>query len=489
MSESPWLQLHPASVAVNLLPRTWRFIRSAWPFLVAMLYGGRDGMVSLVDMALLTVFFASAVGGTIVHWATLRYRMANGLLEIKSGLLNRQLRTIDPARVQNVEMTQSMFHRMAGLVEVRIETASGAEAEGLLSALTREEAAALVDALRAGQKVSALEQEEEIVIAHGLRELLLFGVTDARWGAAVVVFGLFLEGMPFSGPDQLLGLSSHGFEMALLIPAILVGTWLMSTVTAVVRYYGFRLIRGPHGWIAEHGLFTRRRVEIRVGKLQTVTVLQPWLRRKLGFASLEFVTAASQGPNTRLSQAMIPVVPDERLDEVLRILAPGGEGWADLQLQPPDPKALVRGLVAAGVRSALIAGAATFWLWPWGLLAWLWVPTSLWIARLDHRNQGWSVDDHRLVTRKGFLDRRTEWMPRGKVQSSVAAQGPLLARYGLGLLRVRAAGSAVTLPPLAWKTCVEIGARLSKARRPLHPLPAAAEGEANGTTPLLPTGP
>ena len=64
--------------------------------------------------------------------------------EMQSGLLNRQVRVIPPERIQNVELTRNVFHRMSGLVEVRVETASGTDIEGQLSALSEHEALALM---------------------------------------------------------------------------------------------------------------------------------------------------------------------------------------------------------------------------------------------------------------------------------------------------------------------------------------------------------
>ena len=75
-----------------------------------------------------------------IHWATLRYRIHAGRLEIRQGLLNRSARTIDPARIQNIELVQNLFHTWSGLVELRIETAGEQTTEGLLSALSVEDA-------------------------------------------------------------------------------------------------------------------------------------------------------------------------------------------------------------------------------------------------------------------------------------------------------------------------------------------------------------
>ena len=138
-----WQRLHPMSLAVNLVPRMAVFVRAFWPILVLWWVGGVSA-ASMVDGTLLMLFFLVPMAQTAVHFFTLRYRMEEGRLEIQHGLLNRQARVIDPDRVQNVELTRNLFQRPFGLVEVRIETASGTDVEGMLSALRREDAEALV---------------------------------------------------------------------------------------------------------------------------------------------------------------------------------------------------------------------------------------------------------------------------------------------------------------------------------------------------------
>ena len=123
-----WRSLEPASLLVNLLPDLWRTARAAWPLLLAVFVGG--GIANVVNLGLLTVFFGSAIGRTVLHFLTLRYRLHEGKLEIRTGLIGRRFRVIDPGRIQNVEIVQNVFHKLAGLVELRIETAGDAGAEG-----------------------------------------------------------------------------------------------------------------------------------------------------------------------------------------------------------------------------------------------------------------------------------------------------------------------------------------------------------------------
>ncbi|NOY26891.1 MAG: PH domain-containing protein, partial [Oligoflexia bacterium] len=121
--QTPWKSLHPASLAVNLVPQAWRTARRAWPIFLAIILGGQDIGVQAGDLTLILLFFGLTLARTLVHFLTLHYRLHDGRLEIKSGLIHRQTRTIDPKRIQNVELVRNLFHRATGLVELRVETA------------------------------------------------------------------------------------------------------------------------------------------------------------------------------------------------------------------------------------------------------------------------------------------------------------------------------------------------------------------------------
>ena len=126
-SSATWKRIHPASVWVNLLPLTWRTIRQFWPVLILAMVGGQSGF-HVVDMLVLMATVGVGAVSSFVHYATLRYRVHDGKLEIRQGILHRQSRVIDPARIQNVERVRNPFHKIAGLVEVRLETAGDVRA-------------------------------------------------------------------------------------------------------------------------------------------------------------------------------------------------------------------------------------------------------------------------------------------------------------------------------------------------------------------------
>ncbi len=479
-SEVSWKGLHPVSLLVNLVPRTWQTIRSSWWLLAAAFFGvGRvgpsDGLV-FIDLGFVILFFLIAIGNTVVHFLTLRYRVAGGRLEMKSGILNRQVRVISAERIQNVEMVRNIFHRLSGMVEVRIETASGTEVEGLLSALSVDEARALIrelDEAREDAPRVASETQEEAPPFHrnSALDLAWYGITSTQLSGVAVAIGLILEGLtlgtePSDQVARTTGLFAGLGGLALLL-ALVTGAWLVGTISAVVRHYGFRLSRNDQALVAQQGLLTSRRAVLRLRKVQLVTIVEPVLRRLAGFASVGIETAAARegGDGTQRSEAMVPYVAQRDVPTVVGAAVPLGDLVpAEASLQPPHPRALVRAIAASVTRSAILAGVLTWWLFPYGLMAWLLVPIGVYSAWLDHRHQGWLLTDDLLISRRGWFNRRTWLLARKKIQSTIVAQGPISRRYDLGVVQVRVAGNAVELPAMAWGDALELQARLLRER-------------------------
>ena len=74
---------------------------------------------------------------------------------IARGLIWKRERHIPYARVQNIELVQHAAHRLAGVAVVRLDTGTGAGAEGELSVLSLDAVAELRDAVRVGRRGEA----------------------------------------------------------------------------------------------------------------------------------------------------------------------------------------------------------------------------------------------------------------------------------------------------------------------------------------------
>ncbi|MDY7226077.1 PH domain-containing protein [Hyalangium rubrum] len=500
-TEFPWQRLHPASALANLLPVTLRLLRGmAVPLVTLALVSRKDGELARL-LVPASVFFILSLAFTVLHALSTRYRLAGGRLEIVSGFVFRRTRTIDVTHVQNTEVVQPFTHRLLGLVQVKIETASGLKSEGELSALSPEKAQELISALQTARGAAAPTAEaapvtEELIVQNSPRDLVRYGATATGLGVGAVLVGLALDEVEASRvvfrvlERRWEAWAGSGVLWVGVVVGVLVALTLLlvgNGVVAAVRYHGFRLAKAGERFQASFGLLTRRQVGLNLHRIQLVTVDEPLPRRWLRFGSVEVETAGLRTGEANVEQAevVVPVVAAERMSTVVRELVPELPGeLSELTLNPPHPRALWRARVRAVVSGSLVALLLTGLLWPWGALAWGLLPLELWRAWLDHRHQGWLLTEHLVIVRTGFWRRRTSVLRRGRIQSVSAVQGPLERRHGLGHAQVAVAGANVSLPSVAWEEALRLLDVLSPRRpRPsTPPVPVAPSDDVPQTT-------
>ena len=478
-ANEPWSSLHPASVAVNLVPRAWRTLRSSWIILVAIVFGSASLGESLFNLWLIVMFMAFPVFDAIVHYFTLRYRIIDGRLQIRTGLLNRQLRDISPDRIQNIERVQNLFQKAANLVEVRIETASGADTEGLLSALDEAQAEKLMEQLNAlrGAEPKDATEEFPIIAKNDLSDLLWYSVTATRFGITAVFFGFCIEALQFIEPErveQISGVLGFLGAFAILVGAI-VGAWLLDLVSTILRHYKNTLIDTGRSLISEEGLLTKRRLELPIAKVQVVSTRRPLLRRMMDFGTVHIETASGHagGDGTLLSKAIIPVVKTSELHRICTHAIPAFTSrFEDISWNPPHPMAFRRAAIRSTIRIGVLTLILTLFIGTSGLLLSLTWPLLMGMVWLDHEYQGWHISKNVVLTRRGFLDRRIHLVARSKLQSLDVNQGPLMRRWGLGRLALHVAGNTILLPDLSLTKATSL-------QRSLLPRVAFEAGSAN----------
>ncbi|RKH34989.1 hypothetical protein D7Y13_30180 [Corallococcus praedator] len=484
-NEVPWKRLSAKAPLAALVPLTSTVGRMLLGALLPTYFAGERGLPWVLWIIVGTLALLLLAAG-LYEVATLSYRVDGRQLEIRSGIFTRTSRFIEAARVQNTEVLQPFVSKLLGLVEVKVETASGGKADGHLRGLTPEDAQALIQALQAvrgeGPAAAVLPGEavqgERVLSEARLGALLLYGATALGLGVLAVVMGALHEITETFHKLLLPWMEAHWEAvaapgmgwLAATVAALagLFGLWLVSGVRAVLRFHGFRLVDTGTHLRAVGGLITRRQVTVRRARIQQVVLDEPLLRRTLGFGSVEVETAGVRAGKeaTERAELLVPVVSTASMPGLLREFVPELPDAIDaLPLKPAHPKALLRARIRAVGLSVLVAAPAT-WFWgAWGALAWGLLPAQLLAAWFDWRFQGWLITDALVVVRQGFWRRRTTVVQRSRIQSVRARQGPLERGYGIGHVRIDVAGSYVVLPSVGWEEAQSL-IDLLPARRP-----------------------
>jgi len=461
-------RLHPATILIEVLRRIGSFAYIVLIALLADFLGERRGS-DWTEVAILGVLVLGAAGA-VLRYVSVRFGIGNQRLVIRSGILNRQVRTIPLDRIQNIDLRRGILHRALRVVDVSIETAAGGRAEAELSALSEAEAERLkAELLETRQQAAGTSPEAEahktpteadegeVIWRASLSDLLLAGATENRAGVIVAglaglwyTFGAALQGR-FAEQFQRtyeswLGAGGRGTAFLIIagITLLIVAGWLVSIVLAVVRYYGFVLRRRGNDLRRRYGLFTQFETVLPLGRIQLLRIQAPWPRRLLRCCSVYVETAASvleaEGGG---SAALSPLVRWRRLPALCREVFPELD-LEQVKWNSVSRLTIRRGMIRYTVAGLIVLGLASLYLHGYALWG---LPVVFILARgaayARFRALGYAEQGQFVLARAGVWTRRIWVVPHSKVQFVSVSQSPFQRRLKLANLEVQTAGSRV----------------------------------------------
>jgi putative membrane protein len=468
--------------------------------MLAILFGVAFVVSSFdADWLLMFSVVSSTLGLVAVafRWWFRTYTVTEERLLLDEGVLRRRNRVVPFARVQQVNVTQELFHRLFGVAALEVETAGeGGTSSISLRVLRRADAEALrsfalerrrvlsqitadggrasrVGEGRAGAGAGAAAgtagvtgdgdelaptrvppfaaertlgrmTTDDLVIAGVTRSVVLgAAAVYAALGAPWLAVGAAADGMALAGLQSL---------AVLLGGVVLVGllTALTSMTRSLLRDWGWTLTEQGDDLHVRRGLLEVRSQSLPRRRIQQVTIVDNPVRRLLGVVSVAVHTAAMPGSH-QMTTVQVPLVRRSELDAFLTALM--GPAWVLPPLQPRSETARRRALRRRALLLLVICGTPVVWqprvLWillPLALAAWPWGVTA-------HRRAGLAVTGDRVVFASGVLHHRIDVAPRNRIQSTRTSASPLQRRVGLATLHADLAGTT-------WRGPLRLSARL-----------------------------
>jgi len=240
--------------------------------LLAVVQGGASGVSGLIGILLVMVLIYGVYETAYVQ--AYEYRLDGDTVDIKSGVVSKREREIPFERIQNVDIAQNAIQRVLGIAEVRMETAGGGESEARLRYVSRQEASRLQELISRRKRGDTTERDpgasDDILFELSDTELGILGITSANVRLLGLLSALVVFGSPVAAEQVSLRLELLLFLGPVLAIVALVLLWAVSGVQAVLRYYGFRLLRHDEELRYERGLLQRYNGTIPLSKIQTL---------------------------------------------------------------------------------------------------------------------------------------------------------------------------------------------------------------------------
>nr|WP_082900027.1 PH domain-containing protein [Rhodococcus phenolicus] len=370
----------------------------------------------------------------VLRWFTTTYRIGPAHVELRRGLLQRQVLSIPRSRIRSVDVDRRVMHRLLGLASVRIGTgqATGGghdrnrfELDGLAIGAVPALREALLSAHPApedpvGTTTPAARTEIEVArLQPSWVRYAPFSTTGLVAVAAVVglafQYGIG-ETLAESGTVQR-GISWATTAGPVVAVAVAVVVLLaIASAAACVRYlllYGNLLVTDDgHALRIGHGLLRVRHSTLDRARLRGAVLREPLALRIAGGARLDAImtgVAAERGE----SSLLLPAAPAAEAHRVATAVV-RDPALPETPLEPHGPAARRRrytraaGPVLAVLAAAAVAAAVTGRTVPAAVWigAGLLVPVAVVLAWDRYRSLGHAVRPGWLITRSGSLDRQ-----------------------------------------------------------------------------------
>ncbi|WP_372503799.1 PH domain-containing protein [[Mycobacterium] manitobense] len=397
----------------------------------------------------------ATVGYGVARWFTTTYRIDADEVQLRAGVLQRNVLSVPRNRIRSVSTDARLLHRVFGLTVLRLST--GQEARG--------DAAFALDAVEAGEvpRLRAVLLADSLAGAGGdteqdpappVRVLARWQPSWLRYsplsftGLAMIAaaFGLVYQ-VGYGVRVQDSGLVRSGLDAAeragvaasvtVVVLAVVVASVVLSVLRSLTTYGNLVLRRDGDVLHLVHGVVRVREHTYDMRRLRGGTLREPLLVRMFGGARLDAVMTGVDGAGE--SSLLLPPCPADTARSVLTDLIDHPDAVTGA-LRAHGPAATRRRWTRALIGPALLAivmGSTSFvvsmplWVWPvWAVFT---VCCAL-LAADRSRSLGHRVDDGWLVARSGSLERRRDCVDGAGVVGWTVRQSWFQRRAGVATL-------------------------------------------------------
>lgn len=486
-----WQRMSPRFILVGTLRQLRGLVIPAAFILVTGNMG--QGRSQLIYIAIALVVTMIAAVGSLIEWWNYRFAFTERELVVRSGIVQKQERTVPYGRIQSINLDEAPLERLAGIVRVKVETAAGGTADIEIKAIAKGEASRLREALataraRARQAEGTQPETESIqeadvseeaaarggteAVSEGelLRrlstpELLALGATSGRIGPAAAAIGAMLQfgtdifpetwwdRVPWQRAETLA--SVNVVVTLLLIVAIL--AWLLAIASTALTFGGFELRQAGDQLLIQHGLLDRRRRTIPIQRIQAIIVGELLLREPFKRADIRFESAGGEVEGAAGdSGVLFPYLPLDEVEGLLRRAVPefAADPTSPMQTRLPD-RSLRRYIFSATSGWIIFVGSVAallgFWLdrwidavtWEQVLLLLIATPVLVWLGWIRWRDGGWRAEETMLIFRWRAISRKTLITRMARIQRREITSDPLQRRADLATVQLSVASGLV----------------------------------------------
>ncbi|MCZ0755044.1 PH domain-containing protein [Anoxybacillus sp. J5B_2022] len=422
-------RLHPISI-FSYIAKQW--MDMLLPLFMAVVLKAREvSIVWNIAVPAVALFYTTLVG--FFTWLRFTYQVNDHELCIEQGIFVRQKRSIPFERIQGVSLSIGFFQRLAGVVQVRIETAGNevGKAEAVLTAVTKEEAEQIAQQIRkakenvvydrAVEPTDHAELLSDIVFSLRLRDVFLLSATSGGVFGALAAIAAFISQLDdFISYDVLYrdmqGVIRNTLYGVMAIFVLFIVAYALSVGRHLLRYAFFTVRKQEDMIVISRGLLEKQLFSVSRKRVQGIIIKENVIQRLFGYVSVHIIHAGGSldgGENG--SVVLCPFVKKERAVSVIAACFP--EYYIHCQFQSLPQRARVRYILRPVYVLAIPISTLAYFFRPWGIGLLLLLPIASYLGYKSYQMAGWAISGEQLALRNGMFRIETMYTRKYRIQS------------------------------------------------------------------------
>lgn len=417
-------RLHPATIFFNFT----RILRESIFAIVLGFITFRDESFVyfiLILGAILVIFIIISA----LSWYRFTYQVEDDDLRIEYGIIIRKKRYISKNRIQSIDLSAGVVHRLFKLVKVQIETAgSGSGAEASLKAVKLWEGERLRNELKKVNKQqieSDVETPKQPSYTISFKQLFLAGSTSGSVGIILAFFFFAFSQMEQFIPERFYENTLEwviGLSIALIIGLgiiLLIVLWLFGIAGTMIKYGNFKITKHNDELFITRGLLEKKQLTLPLRRIQAIGLQESLIRQPLGYVTIfAEVAGGSVEKGEDISTVLFPIMNKGEVRDFLEKLLPEYAGAAQPEELVGPPKRALKFYLFRSMILFIILGAGVVYFFPqFSWIPVLFIIASLFLGSLRYRDSGYHIQDKALMVRYRIFSKTTMIMYHKRIQS------------------------------------------------------------------------
>lgn len=388
---------------------------------------------------------------------------------VNEGVINKTKTTIQLNKIQQVNIHQTLIHRIIGIYALNVDTAGSDKKEGNIKAISHSLALALKSKLLDNEVKKVINSDEDVFqttesslptsfLKINLISLLKIGITSnyvKSIGLILTFFFTILENLKNIGKEDVIDedkiekvINSYPIVYGTLIAILLLFTvvFIINIGRTLIKYFNYSIAKQKGSLLLSYGLINTESTILKPEKVQIVNISRNFFQRKLNVLEIKIKQAISDEKKQSKSQIEIPGCNTVERDEILKLI------FKELPQKGAMMQPNFRKLVFA-IFLTIVLPLSGFFIFGnyinsdvlnYSHFALIYTVFLLVIHFFGFRNYRLFVNENHIIKQSGAWDIDNEIIEIGKIQALTTSQLFWHKNLNIGSLTMHTAGGNIT---------------------------------------------